>query len=921
MAPFPREGPLPKGTTSTLLLFALFALVSALLPDERLRLVPRPAEALAALVRPGPAAGEKLVRVRWPEGERAPVSGSALVRTATAFGAVPSEEVFGPDLFVPGNAEAPGRAGDFHDRSGPPAAPVPPLPDLPDDPHVLAAAARARELGARNLPVEDPCLDPACRARALDAFHLALHRARAGSGFARVVHFGDSTISSDLVAGTVRERLQARFGDGGRGYLFVDGPTRYRGQLRRAGRATPGWEIRSLAGPFADDGRYGMGGASFEAGPGERVTFAPHGSETFDLHFLARPGGGRLEVRADGVPVGTVDTSGDRPAVQFSRFRLAPGTRQVELLARGPARVFGAVLERAGAGVVYDTLGVPGSSAGQVLSMDEGDLTRALRRRRPDLLVVMLGMNESHTLADTPAALAEFETRERAMLARLRRAAPSASCLVVSPLDGARRDATGGAAPKAILPRIRDIQHRSATEAGCAFWDLYAAMGGAGSIVRWHEAGLALPDLSHPSDEGGRALGLLLSDALLASHRAWLARAPAGAPRAEPPGSPPGLHHVAGLRGYFAALADVEARLPGAAAPALQLGDEHTAADRFPSQLRRRLAAAFGSGGRGLFFPGRPFRTGAPEDVVAHAAGFRTVEGATGVGPRALGASGLMAAAAFPGDELSLATEDAGPFSRVSAFELHYVVDPFRGGTASLLLDGLPVGTLDTRLPGDAPATALGVSRLEVFPGRHSLSLLPTGDGEVALLGAVLESNRPGATWEALGVAGATAAAPLDWDVSLFHAQVARRHPRLVALAYGTHEALARDFDPDAYRRDFGRLVGLAREVAREASCLVIGPPDALADDGGGRLVPSPHLPWIAGVQREIAAREGCAFWDAREAMGGAGAMERWVEAGFALPDGIHLNEAGYRRLGDLLFEELAAAYRGRGAAGAGEGR
>jgi lysophospholipase L1-like esterase len=875
--------------------------------------VPRPAEALARVAEFGarlPVGG--FVRMRWPGADEAPRTaaagpGRAAPPAAAFLGALPA---------TAGDALPAGPAA----GAGEPSAPIvraepPSLPSPPDDPELARNLARARELGARDVPVEDPCLDPACGLRALDAFHLALGRAGSGSGLARVVHFGDSTISSDLIAGTVRERLQAAFGDGGRGYLFVDGPTRYRGQLRRAGKASPGWDIRSLAGPFADDGRYGMGGASFEArGAGERVAFAPRGSDSVDLHYLGRPGGGRLEVFADGAALGVVDTAAPEPRVQFARFQVPEATETVRVVTDGPARLFGAVLERDGGGVVYDTLGVPGSSAGQLLSMHEGDLAAALRRRRPDLLVVMLGMNESHSLRDDPAALAGFEARERAMLARLRRAAPGASCLVTSPMDGARRDGSGEARSKAVLPKLRDLQRRAAVEAGCAFWDMFEAMGGAGSMGRWEAAGLALPDLSHPTDDGGPVLGTLLGDALLASHRAWQSRGPAEAPVAELPGAGPGLESPGALRGYFAALAAVEAGESGAAAPAVQLGDSHTAADKFPSQLRRRLAASFGSAGRGLVFPGAPFRTPAPEDVVTAADGFVTVEGLTGTAPPTFGAAGLLAAAAFAGDSVEVGTPDAGPFARVSAFELHYLVDPLRGGTALLRLDDLPAGLLDTRLPGEAPdGSPLGITRLEVFPGHHRLAVWTTGDGEVALLGAVLESNRPGATWEALGLSGAVAATPLAWDVALFHAQLARRHPRLVALAYGTNEAVGARFDAAAYRDRFGRLVARVRDVAREASCLVIGPPDVLVDDGAGRLGPSPHLDRIVAVQREVALADGCAFWDARAAMGGAGTMARWMAGGLGYRDGVHFWPAGYRRLGDLLFEDLLAAYRRRG--------
>ena len=248
------------------------------------------------------------------------------------------------------------------------------------------------------------------------------------------------------------------------------------------------------------------------------------------------------------------------------------------------------------------------------------------------------------------------------------------------------------------------------------------------------------------------------------------------------------------------------------------------------------------------------------------------------------------------------------PFEEVAAFEVHYQPFP-AAGSAELLVDGKVVRTVDLRGPGDAPAgAALGRVRVEVAPGRHVLAIRPVGDGELRVLGVDLEASRPGVTWEGAGLSGAFASTPLGWELPLFHEQLAEARPTLLALAYGSNEALETGFDPDAYRETFRRLVQRARAAAREASCLVIGPPDVEAEGHA----PSPHLTWIVGVQREVAAREGCAFWDARAAMGGEGAMARWRAAKLGHADGVHFSPAGYRRLGDLLFEDLVAAYRER---------
>lgn len=869
---------MPRGTTATFLWFAALAVATALSPWAELRLVPTPGEAIAWLQdvpAPHPTAP-------------APAPELAFVATATA-----APEPLGPRT---------------------PLGELPPLEELPnaaEDPKVARDVARAYAIGSREIAVEEPCLEPVdpslagCRRGALDAFQEALLRARGGRGTARIVHFGDSTISSDLVASTARERLQARFGDGGRGFLFVDGPTRYHGQLRRAGKATPGWEITSLAGPFSDDGRYGMAGASFAAPHGgEAVSFAPRGSEIFDLHYTAQPGGGELLIQADGAPLATISTEGAAVGVQFARLKLPAGCKQVSVKAQGPARLHGAVLERDAPGVVWDTIGVPGASAETLLLMDEGDLTASLRRRRPDLVAVMLGMNESHTLQPTPEALAAYEARERSMLAKLRRAAPFASCLVISPMDGGKRLTSGAVQSRPVLPLLRDVQRRAAHEAGCGFWDMFEAMGGAGSVGRWLDAGFAYPDLAHPSNDGGSVLGFLLADALLASHRRFVARAPATIVD-QPPGIAPGIVEPLHLQPFFAALARVDEKQPAADARVVVLGDSHVAADKWPSQLRRRLAGAFGSAGRGLFFPGAPWRTGAPDDVTLRVSGFHT-QNALGVGGP-YGAGGLRTQGALATDAI-LALPAVGPVGAATSAEIQWRVDP-AGGVLFAGAPGAESQAIDTRTAGDAPpGSPLGWTTLPVLDG--GLELHPAGDAPVTLLGLALRSDAPGTTVEALGLSGATAAELVALDPELFVAQLARLRPALVVVAVGANEAQAAFFDAAIFRDDFTKLVRRARAGARGGSCLVIGPPDTWRERGGA-LQPSEHLPWIAGLQREIAAREGCAFWDARTAMGGEGAMAAFVKRGLGHEDHVHLRAPGYRRLGDLLFEDLLAARPG----------
>ena len=61
----------------------------------------------------------------------------------------------------------------------------------------------------------------------------------------------------------------------------------------------------------------------------------------------------------------------------------------------------------------------------------------------------------------------------------------------------------------------------------------------------------------------------------------------------------------------------------------------------------------------------------------------------------------------------------------------------------------------------------------------------------------------------------------------------------------------------------------------------------------------------IIEIQRDAAKSAGCAFWDARAAMGGPGAAHEWycnLENPLATHDHVHLTREGYRKLADAMF-------------------
>jgi lysophospholipase L1-like esterase len=78
------------------------------------------------------------------------------------------------------------------------------------------------------------------------------------------------------------------------------------------------------------------------------------------------------------------------------------------------------------------------------------------------------------------------------------------------------------------IPKIVEMQRRVAAETKCAFFDLFAAMGGEGTMAKWHEgrSHLVGGDLTHPNAAGAEKIGDLIYNALIDGYDRYLVRHP-----------------------------------------------------------------------------------------------------------------------------------------------------------------------------------------------------------------------------------------------------------------------------------------------------------------------------------------------------------------------------------------------------------
>ena len=364
------------------------------------------------------------------------------------------------------------------------------------------------------------------------------------------------------------------------------------------------------------------------------------------------------------------------------------------------------------------------------------------------------------------------------------------------------------------------------------------------------------------------------------------------------------LVNAEALAPFLAALASLRTPEPGQVVRILQFGDSHTAADYWSGRMRRRLQDRFGDGGPGWLLPGRPWR-GYPH------AGVRFLNGQ-----------------AWPAQSLRKADCDGwvglpGAAVQPVAGEDFRVQAAFGAFRVALLGPGGAAVSAQVEPPGggaQAPPQAVPLMGAEALQGGRSLELfgqidqpsaqprelrltLPPG---ASLLGVELLSGRPGIVYDELGLNGAELTDLERWNPALRRALLVRTAPALIVLAYGTN---SEELSPAARMGYEQRIRNLLFALRQEsgAPILVVGPLDRVGRRKRQRAALASGANWIIKAMTQASVETGCAFWDARKAMGGYGAILKWKRAGLAQKDLVHLNGAGYQRLGDLMADALLA--------------
>jgi len=327
-----------------------------------------------------------------------------------------------------------------------------------------------------------------------------------------IVHIGDSHIAADSFSRGVRTRLQALYGDAGRGQVIPANAYKY--AIAQAVSLDSGGPWRSVMSLKSDDGVFGLSGVRVESSSASAIMTlkAENRFDWAEVTVATGPGQGSFEVMVDGKPAGRFEA---RAATAGARtFRIDRAGRQLSVrpVGNGEVGVLHWATARETPGVRYVNFGQSGATVSVTRRWNTAALENDLAKLKPDLIVYGFGTNEGF---DDGLDIAAYRKYVAGFLGAMKTQAPQAEFLIIGAPDGMRRKGgvscgNGWSVPGKLGP-LRAAMSDLAAGTGAGYWDWSAAMGGQCSMAKWVRDGLAAKDHVHFTPKGyDRAAGLFV---------------------------------------------------------------------------------------------------------------------------------------------------------------------------------------------------------------------------------------------------------------------------------------------------------------------------------------------------------------------------------------------------------------------------
>ena len=333
----------------------------------------------------------------------------------------------------------------------------------------------------------------------------------------RIMHYGDSQLEGDRMTGVLREYFQSTFGGNGPGMAPAVQTLSSATVTVTTTPELPHYMYFGSSDFHANHKRYGPLAQVAEVTDSATFVVKAHGGSnyphcrSFRRVSVLLSGSGRLAI-----PLSETDTVELKSSLDstyhglcISSVMLPSAVSRATIKACGNMEIYGLMLD-GGGGVSVDNIAMRGVSGTLFTSIERQTLAPFFSQQNVSLIILQYGGNSVPYLRDS-RGISNYKRQLMAQIALFRQMSPASRILFIGPSDMATAD---GEEMKTYprLPEIVDSLRAAALESGVAFWNMYRAMGGRGSMVRWVEANpqLAGEDYIHFTPRGSRKMAELL---------------------------------------------------------------------------------------------------------------------------------------------------------------------------------------------------------------------------------------------------------------------------------------------------------------------------------------------------------------------------------------------------------------------------
>jgi len=348
----------------------------------------------------------------------------------------------------------------------------------------------------------------------------------ASSEHMRILHYGDSQLEGDRISLDLRERFQAYFGGMGVGLMPAVQPGGSMTCAQSSSQQLHRYFSYNMGDHLAD-GRYGIMSQVAHLDGSAQFTFrttelegVSH-SKTFDKVTMVCSGTGKATLIAGSTRVEMLDGWQDASGLKFLTATLPAPVRKASISARGKMEIFGIMLD-SHTGISLDNIAMRGCSGTVFTITKRSTLEPFFKHENVKLIILQYGGN-SVPYMNTAKSIQGYKSSMIAQVKLFQEMAPDAKILFVGPADMS----TNVKGEKQTYPQLEPtikILKEVCTETGIAYWDLYEAMGGRNSMLKWVDSNLAGKDYLHFTREGASKVADMLFNTYLMYYRFYCKR-------------------------------------------------------------------------------------------------------------------------------------------------------------------------------------------------------------------------------------------------------------------------------------------------------------------------------------------------------------------------------------------------------------